>query len=176
MFRPASQSDVDAVADGYEALLIEEEKNGTRTNWVRGLYPTRRTAVHAVEKGWLYVWEDTDIVASVIFNQFQAPEYKKIAWSYVVNAEEVYVLHTLCIPPAYERKGYGTKLVHAAEVEAKKAGASAIRMDTWEGNEPARAFYEGLGYRYAGSYPSLLEGVIEEVLVFYEKSLIEKSV
>lgn len=51
MFRPAGQNDIDAVTDGYEALLIEEEKSGTCTNRVRGLYPTRRTALHAAEKG-----------------------------------------------------------------------------------------------------------------------------
>lgn len=44
MFRRAEQKDIDAVADGYGALLIEEETSGPRTNWARGLYPTRETA------------------------------------------------------------------------------------------------------------------------------------
>lgn len=50
-------------------------------------------------------------------------------------------------------------------------GCRPIRLDTYEGNSPAIAFYSRLGYRLAGSTGFHFEGVIHEVPVCFEKAL-----
>ena len=54
---------------------------------------------------------------------------------------------------------------------ARSQGCTVIRLDTYEGNEPAKAFYPKLGYRYAGATEFFFEGFIRENLVCFEKGL-----
>ena len=46
-----------------------------------------------------------------------------------------------------------------------------MRLDTYEGNAPAAAFYPKLGYRLAGSTEFFFEGFIRETLICFEKDL-----
>ena len=48
MIRRGMKRDIDAVERHYEELFTFEEKRGSRTNWKRGVYPTRSVA----EKAW----------------------------------------------------------------------------------------------------------------------------
>ena len=54
---------------------------------------------------------------------------------------------------------------------AKEKGCKVIRLDTWEGNEPAKKMYPSLGYRLAGDTLFFFEQVIWETLVTYEKEI-----
>ena len=54
---------------------------------------------------------------------------------------------------------------------ARETGMRAVRLDTFEGNAPARALYAGLGFRLAGRADVLHEGVIPETLVLFEKEV-----
>ena len=45
MIRKATKKDLDSVVRIYESVLIEEEKrNEKMVGWVRGIYPTDKTA------------------------------------------------------------------------------------------------------------------------------------
>ena len=172
VIREASKFDIDAVEQGYIELLTYEKKYGSNSNWVLGLYPTRAVAEKSCLERTLYVLlEDDEVCASMILNQFQPEEYKKIEWIYPANSQEVLVIHTLCITPARSRKGFGKEMVNFAIVKAKQMGCKAIRLDTWAENKPAITLYNKLGFKYAGKTNILLQGLIPEEQVFLEKEI-----
>ena len=53
----------------------------------------------------------------------------------------------LAVAGAAQRKGVATALLREAERAARAAGASGVALDTGLGNAPARALYEGYGFR-----------------------------
>ncbi len=173
MIRKAVPGDLDAIEEIYDALFRADERRGhSYTNWQRGLYPTRDTARKAGKAGTLYVVEmGGDIAAAVNLNQVQPDEYASIPWTIPAKDSEVLVIHTLVVHPVIAGTGLGRKLVAFAEGLGAGMGCRAIRLDTYEGNEPARSFYERQGYHLAGSAPFHFEGVIDETLVCYEKAL-----
>lgn len=173
MIRRARAEDVDAAARIYEALLDREEAGQGATNWKRGVYPTRETARRAMEAGWLYVREDGagGVCASMILNHEQPPCYLGADWRVPAAPENVLVLHTLCVDPSCAGRGIGREMVRFALSRARETGMRAVRLDTYEGNAPARALYAGLGFRLAGRADVLHEGVIPETLVLFEKEV-----
>ena len=58
MIRKANREDIASVVKIYDAILDDEEAGNRRIGWVRGVYPTLRTAEEAFEKGTLFVCED----------------------------------------------------------------------------------------------------------------------
>lgn len=135
MIRKATAADIDSVEQSYLQLLDHEALHGGHTNWVRDVYPTRATAEGALSEGTLFVLEEDGAVrGSMILNQTQLPEYAGIDWAY--PAQQVLVIHTLCIPPAQAGRGYGRAMVRFALEEAARQGCQALRLDTYAGNEP----------------------------------------
>ena len=65
MIRKATEKDIDEVAKGYEELFDYEDKNGSTTNWVRGVYPTRETAKKGFDAGTLYVLEENGKICEI---------------------------------------------------------------------------------------------------------------
>ena len=51
MIRPATIHDVDEAEKIYDEVLDYEAEHGTTTNWVKGKYPTRKTAEKALAAG-----------------------------------------------------------------------------------------------------------------------------
>ena len=157
MIRKATAADIDSVEQSYLQLLDHEALHGGHTNWVRDVYPTRATAEGALSEGTLFVLEEDGVVrGSMILNQTQLPEYAGIDWAY--PAQQVLVIHTLCISPAQAGRGYGRAI----------QGCQALRLDTYAGNEPAAGLYRGLGFRYAGRAECDFQGLITEPLIFFE--------
>lgn len=172
MIRKATQQDLSQVEATYNELFDHEAATTSYTNWKKGLYPTLDYARQAQEQGTLYVGEENgEIYGSVILNHIQPEEYQKIPWTFDAKPEEVVVIHTLCIRPSAARKGYGKEFCQFSEEFARQAGAKVIRLDTYEGNLPARSFYPKMGYRFAGSTKFHFQQVIWEVLFCYEKQL-----
>lgn len=175
MIRKATKTDIDAVAEGYMELLDYEEKNGSNSNWVKDLYPTKNVALEAERAGTLYVIEEEGkIYGSVILNHFQPEDYKKMNWSIEAEGDEVLVIHTLCIRPSMAGKGYGRKIMEFAFNLAKELKCKTIRLDTYTGNVPAASLYKRLGYRLVGETSFTLQGVIEEELKIFELILSDK--
>lgn len=172
MIRKATEKDIDEVAKGYEELFDYEDKNGSTTNWVRGVYPTRETAKKGVDAGTLYVLEENGkICAHMVLNDDQPPHYDDIAWEYPAERNEVRVIHTLCVLPSMKGHGYATQMVRFALEKAKAEGCKAMRIDTEIGNIPAQTLYKKAGFRLAGEKTVLHEGVLKRTLVFLEYKL-----
>lgn len=173
MIRKATKEDINAVAQSYRELLLYEKEHGGHSNWVLDVYPTITVAEKSHAEGTLYVLEeDGEICASMILNQFQPDGYTQIQWKYPASANEVLVIHTLCIPPSKAGKGIGKKMVDYALEKAKAMECKAMRLDTHAENEPAASLYKKFGFQYAGSADILLEGLIPEKQIFFELDLV----
>lgn len=169
MIRKAINADIEQISMTYEELLQYEEKNGSQSNWQQGVYPTIQIPLSAIPKGTMYVLEEQrKICASMVLNKEQPPEYQQIDWHYLAEADNVLVIHTLCVPPRQTGKGYGSQMVRFAMQLAKESGCKVIRIDTWAGNKPAAALYQKMGFHIAGYGHMLLHGLIDEEQVYME--------
>lgn len=130
LFRPAAESDLDAIERHYTELLTHEAETGrSTTNWSLGVYPTRQTAAAALATGTLWVLErEGKPVASVILNHHQDDFYATIGWQYPAPPEQVLVVHTLCIPPRYAGQGLGRECVSRIK---QQAAAMAAPSSGW---------------------------------------------
>lgn len=173
MIRLATPEDLDAIEYIYHAILDHEEAIGHRyTNWDKALYPTRAYAAEAVDAGTMYVdVVNGRVISCVNLNHIQPPEYAAIPWTIPAGEQDVLVIHTLCVHPAASGHHSGRRFVAFAEGLGKGLGCKVIRLDTYEGNEPALAFYPKLGYSYAGITRFHFQNVIWENLKCFEKAL-----
>lgn len=172
IIRKASEEDIMAVEAIYDHLHTLEEAGTLSIGWIRNIYPTRRTAEEALEKGELFVLEDGGkVTAAARINQEQVPEYADAAWDYLCSPDEVMVLHTLVVDPQVSGRGYGTAFVNFYEEYALHCGCPYLRMDTNEKNTAARRLYARLGYREASVVPCVFNGISGVQLVCLEKCL-----
>ncbi len=174
-FRKATEKDLDAIEAIYHDIHSLEEAGKTVIGWVRGIYPTRKTAEAALLRDDLFVMEDSGIlVGSAIINQKQVEEYRFGEWTTNPPEEKIMVLHTLVIAPEAGRKGYGKQFVAFYETYAQEHKCPYLRMDTNERNSRARAMYRKLGYREVGIVPCDFNGIQSINLVLLEKNMDEK--
>ena len=172
VFRKATAQDIPAVEKIYEDIHTEEEAGRTSIGWIRGVYPTRKTAEASLLRGDLFVAEaDGEVVGTAIINQQQVDAYEGAAWQYPAKDEEVMVLHTLVIAPQMAQRGFGKAFVRFYEDYARQHGCRYLRMDTNARNLRARAMYRKLGYAEIGIVPCVFNGIDGVQLVLLEKKL-----
>ena len=75
MIRKAVEEDIDAVENIYNELHDSEECGEISIGWIRGIYPTRKTAEDSLKRGDLFVLEDGSVLGSGIINQIQVDSY-----------------------------------------------------------------------------------------------------
>ena len=172
MIRPATAADLDRVAQIYDEILDHEAATVSYTNWQKGKYPCRATPEKALAKGAVDVLEEEgQVAATAILNQEQLPEYSALPWSVPAGDGQVFVIHTLCVPPSRAGRGLARAFVAFAEELGREKGCTVMRLDTYEGNQPALAMYPKLGYRTVGKTLFHFHGLIWEDLVCFEKQL-----
>ena len=170
--RKAQKDDLDSIEKIYERIHDVEEQGLSAVGWIRNVYPTRRTAEDALNRGDLFVMTDGDkIVAVAVINQIQVPEYKDATWKHDASNEEVMVLHGLAVDPLEKGKGLGRAFVAFYENYAKQHGCPALRMDTNVTNARARKLYQSLGYEEIGIVSCIFNGIPNVKLVCLEKYL-----
>ncbi len=172
MIRKATENDIDRAAEIYENIFRAQDAGGLTVGWVRGIYPSRNSALEALERDELFVLVDGGVVAaSARINQSQGEEYRRAAWKTDAPDEEVMVLHTLAVDPELRGKGYGTRFVNFYEKYARERGCPYLRIDTNEINAVARRLYARLGYSEADIVPCVFNGIPDVNLVCLEKTL-----
>lgn len=172
MIRQAIKSDIPDIIKIYDKILELEAQGKANTGWQKGVYPTEKTALDALLKGELFVFEDdAQILASAKINQNQEPEYAKCKWMYDAPDSEVMVMHTLVVDPDAAGSGIGSKFVGFYEEFALKNGCHYLRMDTNVTNAAARALYKKLGFSEQGIIPCVFNGIVGVELVCLEKKL-----
>lgn len=171
--RKGTLADIPQVAAIYDRVLSEEENGRITTGWIRGVYPTERTALDALDAGTLFVLErDGAIAAAAKIDQNQVPVYADAQWMEPdAPPERVMVLHTLVVDPLQAGRGCGTEFVRFYERYAFDRGCPFLRMDTNARNVTARRLYARLGYREAGIVPCVFNGIPDVQLVCLEKTL-----
>ena len=170
IIRRAVPEDLDEAARIYQAIFDHQAGGPDYTNWLPGVYPTRAVAARALELGTLYAAEVEGAVSAVaVLNHSQLPEYDRLAWQFPGQGEQVLVIHTLCVDPARAGQGVATAFVRFAEDLGRARGCTALRLDTYEGNLPARRLYTALGYRLAGATECLFLDGRRKMLVGFEK-------
>ncbi len=170
--REAIKNDIDAIEAIYENIHDGEEKGLTTCGWIRGVYPTRKTAEDALKRNDLFVMEDENkIVAVAVINQNQMNDYKYAAWKHIAKDNEIMVLHGLAVDPHQKSKGYGRAFVAFYENYAKEHGCMALRMDTNVRNARARSLYQKLGYEEIDIVKCVFNGIPNVSLVCLEKYL-----
>ncbi|MBR4040654.1 MAG: GNAT family N-acetyltransferase [Clostridia bacterium] len=168
----AGKADISAVTAIYDAIHTAEEAGLTTVGWVRGVYPTQKTAEAALVRGDLFVLEaEGRIVGAAIINQRQCDGYETASWQYTADDSEIMVLHTLVIHPGAACRGYGKAFVSFYEEYARNHGCRYLRMDTNARNSRARVMYSKLGYSEIGVIPTVFNGIEGVNLVLLEKAL-----
>lgn len=173
MIRTGRKEDIPQVAAIYDRILAEEEAGRASIGWVRGVYPTEQTALDALNAGTLFVLEREGVIAAAAkIDRNQVPEYAGASWQ-VPDAppEQIMVLHTLVVDPAFAGQGCGTEFVTFYEKYALEQGCPYLRMDTNCRNTAARRLYAHLGYGEAGIVPCAFNGIPGVQLVCLEKTL-----
>ncbi|MBE6933076.1 MAG: GNAT family N-acetyltransferase [Ruminococcaceae bacterium] len=172
VFRKATAQDLPAIEKIYADIHTEEEAGRTSIGWIRGVYPTRKTAEASLLRGDLFVAEaDGEVVGTAIINQQQVDAYEGAAWQYPAKDEDVMVLHTLVISPSAMKRGFGKAFVSFYEDYARQHECPYLRMDTNARNLRARAMYQKLGYAEIGIVPCVFNGIDGVQLVLLEKKL-----
>ena len=113
------------------------------------LYPNQEIIREDILNSQMYLGMIEGQIASIfVVNQQSDPEYKNGNWKY--DGSSYAVVHRLCVDPAFQKTGVGTKTMQIIENIQKKAGISAIRLDAFSLNPNALRMYEKLGYLKAG--------------------------
>ncbi len=173
MIRKATSRDIDGIATIYNKVLDLEEKGLVSIGWQRGVYPTRDTALLALQRGDLLVYEqDGKVEATAIINHKQMDSYAQGNWTVKANDDEVMVLHTLVVDPDCSGKGIGKAFVAYYEEYARQEGCKDLRMDTQAKNKAARTLYRCLGYEEIGIVPCNFNGIEGIDLVLLEKAIV----
>src|SRR5262245_20431947 len=108
-------------------------------------YPNEKVITKDIDSRSLYVLEQSGLcIAAVSLNQEQDEAYQQVHW---LGGEPVLVVHRLCVDPAYQRNGIGSRLMDFAEEHAKQNAYGSIRLDAYTGNPRAVRLYERRGYR-----------------------------
>lgn len=170
MIRKAVMADLENIVRLYEEMHDAQEAGLICTNWKRGVYPSRATALAALEREDLFVTEENGrIIAGGIINQIQLGIYADAPWEHRVPDDRVCVLHTMMVSPSESGKGHAREFLSFYEQYALEHGCPELRIDTSEINAPARAMYHKHGYREIGIASSELNGIPDVSLVMLEK-------
>lgn len=172
MIRKAVETDIDRIDEIFNSVHVLEETGVTCAGWKRNVYPTHDTAVSAIKSGEMFVYESDGIIkGTAVINKKQATEYSMCPWRYRASDDEVMVIHTLSVDPAYRKQGVATALIKFYEEYAAAEGCTNLRLDTNRENTPARRLYLNLGYTEAEVVPCLYEGIENLYLMCYEKKI-----
>jgi ribosomal protein S18 acetylase RimI-like enzyme len=145
--RPARIDELDGLLDIVRAATRHMESQGLH-QW-DDIYPDRATLQQDVTKQHMQVIEVNGQVAGMVsINDEQSHEYRNVLWQYSGKA---LVVHRLTIDPEHQRKKLASQLMDFAEREAADKKYESIRLDAFEQNSAAIAFYKRRGYRKAGT-------------------------
>ncbi len=170
MIRKATKDDIAGVVKIYDEILSEEEAGSATTGWIRGIYPTEKVALTALEKGDLFVFEENGVIrASMRINREITPEYDLAEWEYEASPDEYMVLHLLTVSPSAKGRGIGRKMLGFYEDFARQNGSKYLRMDTNERNVRAREIYAKYGFKETGIFPCEFNGIKGVEMVCLEK-------
>lgn len=113
------------------------------------LYPTEEDLLSDIEKKQLYMGlREGQLAVIYVLNQECEPEYAGGNWKY--PELPFYIVHRLCVHPAYQHQGIAKETLLHIEKELKVSHIHAVRLDVFSQNPYALKLYEGMGYTRTG--------------------------
>ena len=113
------------------------------------LYPTKEDFQEDMDNGHLYVGlANGDIAVVYALNQSCDPEYENGDWQF--EKEPFYVIHRLCVNPAFQNKGIAKATLRHIERQVAEMGVHVIRLDVFSQNPFAIRLYQSSGYAETG--------------------------
>lgn len=171
MIRKATEKDIPQVVAIYDAIHDAEKAGVMCVGWMKGVYPTKSTAMEALQRDDLFVYDkEGTVYGSAIINRNQLDCYGQVNWVIEAENEEVMVLHTLTISPSSVNKGIGSEFVLFYEEYARNNHTKVLRIDTQEKNVAARRLYAQLGFQETDIIDCSFQGIHDIRLVLLEKS------
>lgn len=74
-------------------------------------------------------------------------EYQNKQESPYTQSRRIYHITEFAVDDAFRRQGVGRELMTFIGGDARSRGFSSIELEMWDFNEPAREFYEAVGFR-----------------------------
>lgn len=146
-YEKAQSEQLEEIMALYETVKEDLIKQGI-DQWDEA-YPVRGDIIEDIRNKEMYIVRlGNTLAAAYTINRTQDNAYK--FGSFKDQKGEYVVLHRLCVLPALQHMGLAGRVMEHIEAEAKKAGASSVRLDVFTKNPRAMALYERMGYTYAG--------------------------
>lgn len=141
--------DIDAIEQLYNDLNDALSTGINYPGWIKGVYPIRENARKGIECNNLFVLRyNNQIAGSIILNHEPEKGYDGVEWQFDGGYDDIYIVHTLVVHPAFFKMGIGRKLMDFTERFGVRNGIKSIRLDVYEKNIPAIRLYESCGYHY----------------------------
>ena len=90
-----------------------------------------------------------------LYDDQQVVGYLKLNWDDAQTetiADNALEIERLYIHPEHKRKGFGRYLMTQALTIASEKNKSSVWLGVWEHNEPAKAFYQTMGFTRQGEH------------------------
>jgi GNAT superfamily N-acetyltransferase len=144
-----------AIAIESNAPEIAELRNAVSEHLTR-LYSNGPKASKVTEKGVLYDMRTSRVVIArnrtriIATLRLAAKKPWAIDTAYFTSVKKPLYLTTMAVHPEMQRKGVGTQLMDKARAMAKDWPSDAIRLDAYDTEGGAGAFYAKCGFREVG--------------------------
>ena len=147
-FRKAALKDLPKVLLLYKKATQHMIDNGIK-QW-NEFYPNEEILKSDIENDSMYLnLQKNQITCVFVLNQECDPKYAEGSWIYPLSSFAV--IHRLCVNPAFQRQGLGTKAMLVAESIVKDMKIDSIRLDAYSQNPAALRLYKKLGYSKVGT-------------------------
>lgn len=145
-FSIAAQSQAPALAALHNAVSEDLTRRYGRGPWSSG----------STEKGALFGMRNSRVIVAcqgkTVVATLRLPTKKPwaIDVSYFTPVKKALYLTNMAVTPALQRQGIGRKLLEEAVKQARAWPADAIRLDAFDADAGAGAFYAKCGFREVG--------------------------
>ena len=134
--RAATEADVDAALDVFEAVVNEGVWMGTEPGFDRAERRERfLESVHSEQRAFLVAEAGGGEIVGTC--SMEVAPYGVAGFG-------------MCVAPGWRRQGVGGKLVTAAVEEVRRLGAHKIALEVWPHNDAAIRLYERHGFEVEG--------------------------
>lgn len=147
MFRKGTMDDLNTIDKLFQDAIVEMNKNHI-FQWDEK-YPDKEVLKEDIRNKQLYVGKISNKTCSVfVLNQETEEQYVNGAWRF--PDLPFYAIHRLCVNPAFQNQGIGTKTIMYAEDILREQGIDVIRLDAFCLNPYALKMYASLDYNIVG--------------------------
>lgn len=150
--KPAQEVHLDELEILYDELNDYLADNLNYPGWLKGIYPTRDTAVAALRENSLFLaLIDGRIAGSIVLNHEPEDAYSQVKWLIEADYNEVLIVRTLVIHPLFLKHHVATHLLEFARQYAVTEKLKSIRLDVSAYNLPAIRLYAKMGYKHVAT-------------------------